>query len=126
MPGRVREKYLFIGSFNDRDNVPVPLSLESQFGVVLAEDVYLATDEIHFSIANDTLYQSIQTDPDLADKLGLTSSEVAGLKFGHTPDGFVWHHAEQPGVLQLVDEDLHQNTGHTGGRDIWGGGSDNR
>lgn len=30
------------------------------------------------------------------------------------------------GVLQLVDEETHAQTGHTGGREIWGGGSDYR
>ncbi|MRX74020.1 hypothetical protein GJU40_17985 [Bacillus lacus] len=26
-------------------------------------------------------------------------------------------------MLQLVDQDLHEGTGHTGGREMWGGGS---
>jgi DNase/tRNase domain of colicin-like bacteriocin len=99
---------------------------ESDFSVILTEDVYLATDTTHFSIANETLYQSIQENPELVDKLALSPLEVEELKLGHTPDGYVWHHAEQPGVLQLVDEEVHQNTGHTGGREVWGGGSEYR
>ena len=29
-------------------------------------------------------------------------------------------HSEGPGVLQLVNEYIHENTGHTGGRFLWG------
>ncbi|MEH7342343.1 HNH endonuclease [Bacillus sp. JJ1532] len=99
---------------------------ESQFSVVLAEEVYLESDRTHFSIANETLYQSIQENPSLAREFGLSSEDIRGLENGVTPEGYVWHHNEQPGVLQLVDEDIHQNTGHTGGREIWGGGSNYR
>ncbi|WP_416135628.1 HNH endonuclease [Bacillus velezensis] len=28
--------------------------------------------------------------------------------------------------MQLVDADIHGKTGHTGGRNIWGGGSEYR
>ena len=38
----------------------------------------------------------------------------------------MWHHSEQPGVLQLVDKDLHDKSGHTGGRNLWGGGTEHR
>ena len=41
-------------------------------------------------------------------------------------EGYTWHHNEQPGVLQLVDEETHAETGHTGGREILGGGSEYR
>jgi hypothetical protein len=99
---------------------------ESDFSVVLAEDVYLENDPTHFSIANDTLYQSILQDPSLVDKLGLTADDVESLSNHETPEGYVWHHSEEPGVLQLVNEEIHQDTGHTGGRTLWGGGSDYR
>ncbi|WP_169891111.1 HNH endonuclease [Litchfieldia alkalitelluris] len=99
---------------------------DSQFSVVIAEEVYTSSDQAHFNIANDTLYQSIQENPGLANDLGLSSYDVQVLQNGITPEGFDWHHHEQPGVLQLVDEETHQDTGHTGGRSIWGGGSEYR
>ncbi|WP_061810474.1 HNH endonuclease [Rossellomorea vietnamensis] len=99
---------------------------ESDFSVVLAEDAYLADDYTHFRIANDTLYQSILQDPSLVDKLGLNANDVEALSYNETPEGYVWHHSEEPGVLQLVNEDVHQDTGHTGGRTLWGGGSEYR
>lgn len=30
------------------------------------------------------------------------------------------------GKMQLVDTETHVRTGHTGGQNFWGGGSDNR
>ncbi|PKG22963.1 HNH endonuclease [Niallia nealsonii] len=99
---------------------------ESKFSVVLVEEVYLESDSTQFHIANETFYQSIQENPDLAAELNLSPADIQSLENGITLDGYVWHHSEEPGVLQLVDEDIHENTGHTGGRELWGGGSENR
>lgn len=40
--------------------------------------------------------------------------------------GLTWHHTEHPGVMQLVNSNVHSMCRHTGGRSIWGGGSDCR
>lgn len=96
---------------------------DTQFSAVLAEELFLENDNTHFQIANDTLHQSIVDNLSLANELGLSTHDVQNLANGNTPEGYVWHHNEQPGVLQLVDEETHQNTGHKGGREIWGGGS---
>jgi hypothetical protein len=99
---------------------------ESKFSCILVEEMYLESDDTHFRIANETLYQSIEQNPSLAKELGLSTDDVVSLGNNITPEGFDWHHSEQPGVLQLVNEDIHQNTGHTGGRELWGGGSNHR
>ncbi|WP_059173473.1 HNH endonuclease [Bacillus sp. FJAT-27445] len=99
---------------------------DSNFNVVLAEELYLESDEVHFKVANDTLYQAVSENPSLAGKLGLSNADVQSLANGQTPEGFTWHHNEEPGRLQLVDEDTHAQTAHTGGRAIWGGGSEYR
>ena len=101
-------------------------AFESNFSVVIDEGLYLESDDIHFNIANDTLYQSIQSNPNLANELGLSQSDVQALAEGQTPEGYTWHHHEEPGVIQLVDEETHAQTAHTGGRNIWGGGTANR
>lgn len=99
---------------------------DSNFNIVISEELYLESDEVHFGICNDTLYQAIIENQNLANELGLTQADVQALANGQTPEGYTWHHNEEPGVLQLVDEETHDQTGHTGGRAIWGGGSDNR
>lgn len=99
---------------------------DSPFSIVLAEELYLENDNTHFLIANDTLFQAIQESPSVATELGLSNLDIQAVASGNTPAGFDWHHSEDPGVLQLVNEEIHQNTGHTGGREIWGGGSGNR
>ncbi|WP_019415988.1 HNH endonuclease [Paenisporosarcina sp. TG20] len=99
---------------------------DSNFSVILTEDLYLATDNVHFQIANETLSESIQQSPNITNDIGISEYDVQNLATGITPEGYDWHHSEQPGVLQLVNEEIHQNTGHTGGREIWGGGSEYR
>ena len=52
-----------------------------------------------------------------------SESQLRQLEKGQTPTGFVWHHDVVPGVMQLVDADIHGKTGHTGGYAIWGRGA---
>lgn len=99
---------------------------ESNFNVVVAEELYLESDDVHSEVANNTLYQAIVEDTKLANELGLSQADVQALSIGQTPEGYTWHHNEEPGVLQLVDEETHAQTAHTGGRAIWGGGSEQR
>lgn len=35
--------------------------------------------------------------------------------------GYVWHHSEKPGVMQLIPKDFHEFNRHVGGNAIWGG-----
>ena len=99
---------------------------DSNFSVVLAEEVYTTSDDSHFDIANETLLDSIQHDAGFAKELGFSTEDIECLERGETPEGYLWHHNEEPGVLQLVDREVHENTGHSGGRTLWGGGGENR
>ncbi|WHX79333.1 HNH endonuclease [Priestia flexa] len=99
---------------------------DETFNVVITEELYLESDDVHFKVANDTLLQGISENPNLANELGFSQADIQGLVDGQTPEGYTWHHNEEPGVLQLVDEETHAQTAHTGGRAIWGGGSENR
>lgn len=62
--------------------------------------------------------------PQLKNKF--TVEQLEDIELGDIPDGFTWHHNEEVGKMQLVDTVTHNKTGHTGGRNIWGGGSDAR
>ncbi len=41
------------------------------------------------------------------------ANDAAGL--GTTPDGRTWHHHQDGTTMQMIPEDIHQGTGHTGG-----------
>ncbi|MTH55556.1 hypothetical protein GKZ89_19360 [Bacillus mangrovi] len=99
---------------------------DETFNVMIAEELYLETDNVHFEVANETLYQAITDNPNIANELGFSQADVQGLANGQTPERYTWHHNEEPGLLQLVDIETHAQTAHTGGRTIWGGGSDYR
>ncbi len=43
-----------------------------------------------------------------------------GLSGSQAPDGFVWHHTDKNGVLQLIPRDIHDAVRHTGGAAICG------
>jgi len=90
----------------------------------LPESLYLQSDDVHFSYLNDQLANAIASDPDLA--ANFTSAQIAEIQAGETPEGYVWHHTEEPGHMELVEEEEHANSAHTGGRELWGGGSEYR
>lgn len=99
---------------------------ESDFTAQLQTSEYTLSDVAHENIANLQLYEAIQQNPSLQYDLGLTDVEVNSLQSNVTPEGYTWHHHEQPGQIQLVESSVHDQTGHTGGRHIWGGGTEAR
>lgn len=99
---------------------------ESNFNAQIPEAAYMDSDTAHFRLANAQLADAIAENPSLAADLGLTTTDLQQLQMYQTPAGYTWHHHEQPGVLQLVDTQAHEATAHTGGRLIWGGGSEYR
>ncbi|KHF28220.1 hypothetical protein CM49_06621 [Paenibacillus sp. P1XP2] len=90
----------------------------------LPESLYLQTDDVQFSYLNDQLANDIANDPGLA--ANFTSEQIAEIQSGETPEGYVWHHSEEPGRMELVEEEEHMNSAHTGGRELWGGGAEYR
>lgn len=97
---------------------------ESTFDAQLPEDLYQASDKKQFAECNRQLADGAANDSELADRFA--PEQLEQIKNGDTPDGYVWHHHEEKGRMQLVDSETHAMTGHTGGRSIWGGGSDFR
>jgi hypothetical protein len=95
-----------------------------EYELKLDESQFRNSDARQFRTAVNQLGKDIDSKPDLAKKF--TPEQLEQIKNGDTPDGYVWHHSEQPGRLQLVDKNLHDITGHTGGRFLWGGGSEHR
>lgn len=45
------------------------------------------------------------------------ANRAAGYR--STPEGYTWHHHQETGRMQLVQSDVHRQTGHTGGFSLW-------
>lgn len=70
---------------------------------------------------NADLKTAIESDPEL--KVKFTPDQVKQIENGKTPDGYVWHHNEEPGKMQLVKQEDHEGARHTGGSYLWGSGA---
>jgi DNase/tRNase domain of colicin-like bacteriocin len=90
----------------------------------LPDDMLLSSDYVQFDYMNEQLTASIANDPSLMS--AFTDEQLSQIAAGETPDGYVWHHSEEPGRMELVDEQTHDEARHTGGRSLWGGGSEYR
>lgn len=106
-----------------RYEVVVP-KFESAYDAQLPENMYEATDREQFKECNMQLQKEIVTNKDLREQFD--DEQLEQIENGDTPDGYTWHHDAEAGKMQLVDTETHQKTGHTGGRSIWGGGTESR
>ena len=97
---------------------------ESVFDAKLPEDMQMATDREQFAECNKQLKEYCDKHPDR--KSFFNERQLEDINEGRTPYGYTWHHNEEVGKMQLVDYDVHEQTRHTGGRSIWGGGTENR
>ena len=97
---------------------------DSEFDAQLPESMLQESDSKQFSEANRQLKEKYDSDPEFASKFNERQRD--DIEYGRTPYGYVWHHNEETGKMQLVDYDTHERTRHTGGKAIWGGGRENR
>ena len=97
---------------------------ESTYDAQLPNDKLKATDREQFKECNEQLKENIANNPELRKRFD--DEQLEQIENGDTPDGYTWHHDVDVGRMQLVDTETHQKTGHTGGRSLWGGGTDNR
>lgn len=99
---------------------------EGKFETRLPRNMLLASDEVQFKYCTNALARQIEANPNLASRF--TPRQLEQIK-NREPNisGLTWHHKEfPPGSMQLVNTDVHSKSGHTGGRSIWGGGSECR
>lgn len=97
---------------------------DSVCDVKLPKELEQASDKKQFEECNKQLKEKIEDNLELAKKF--SPEQLEQIKNNDTPDGYTWHHNEEKGKMQLVDSGVHANTGHTGGKTIWGGGNENR
>jgi hypothetical protein len=79
---------------------------------------YVGDRTKHEQNCNEKLKEAIEKDPELKKKF--TPEQLEQIRNGETPDGYTWHHHQQPGKMQLVDSETHGKSAHTGGYAIWG------
>jgi DNase/tRNase domain of colicin-like bacteriocin len=104
-------------------SIVVP-QFESYFSVVLPKNLLTETDTKQFSYCNKALRDAVNRNAQLAGRF--SSEQLAQIKAGKRPKGFTWHHDAPVGQMHLVQSTPHQKSAHTGGRSLWGGGSDAR
>lgn len=98
-----------------------PMS-DSTFDVGLLADTLQCSDTmVYIGIANMMLYEVIQNDSSLAVDLGFEAQGVENLQSAVTSEGYDWRYHEELGRMQLVDQQGHGMTVHTGGRNLWEG-----
>ena len=97
---------------------------ESSFDAQLPKDMLTASDKEQFTECSSQLKDSVSNNSELAKQF--SNEQLEQILNCDTPDGYTWHHNEELGRMQLVKSDIHSLTGHTGGRSIWGGGSEFR
>lgn len=93
---------------------------DSAFDVCLDPEDY--TSKNYAAKCNAKLKEAVNSDPELRSKF--TPSQLEQIESGVTPDGYVWHHNEEPGKMQLVKKVDHDRciggAAHTGGNALWG------
>ena len=98
---------------------------KSEFNVKFPENLYKASDNEQMRYCTKKLAERIERNPEFAKKF--TPRQLEQIKNGEPRiSGLTWHHSEIPGKMQLVDANDHSTARHTGGRSIWGGGSESR
>ncbi len=98
---------------------------KSKFNTYLPENLYRASDNEQMKYCTKKLAENIERNPRLAKKF--TPRQIEQIRNGEPRiSNLTWHHNEIPGKMQLVDAGDHSAARHTGGRKIWGGGSESR
>lgn len=91
----------------------------------LPDELLKSNDPSQFKYCNQQLHNALERGE--IDKNAFTKEQLDMIKENDTPKGFSWHHKEwPPGSMELVDMETHMKAGHTGGKEIWGGGKEFR
>lgn len=96
---------------------------ESVFNTKLDNDKL--TSKTYAKDCNAKLKEAVENNNELKNKF--TLEQQTDIAEGRTPIGYVWHHNEEPGKMQLVKREDHDRAiggaAHTGGNSLWGADS---
>jgi len=111
-----------VGGFTDEDRQKIQAALDAgQIKDAYGNEVHtFPTDTGRFPDFTGHVAVEVQLDPKDWNKSDKEQFEILNKQFGgHPPDGYTWHHHQQPGRMQLVEFGVHAATSHDGGRKIW-------
>lgn len=93
---------------------------ESVFDMQLDPDNYKS--KTYAKECNIKLREAVENDLELRNKF--SPEQLKDIEDGRTVTGYVWHHNEEPGKMQLVKREDHDRViggaAHTGGNSLWG------
>ena len=93
---------------------------DSAFDTELTPDNYKS--KAYAKECNAKLKEAVENDPELKSKF--SPEQLKDIEESRTPTGYVWHHNEEPGKMQLVKREDHDRAiggaAHTGGSSLWG------
>ena len=95
----------------------------SAYEARLPDNMLTESNYGQFKECNRQLRDAVANDPEL--RAQFAEAQLAEIEKLKTPTGYTWHHDIEEGVMQLVDQEEHKKTGHTGGRHLWGGDDGN-
>ena len=95
---------------------------DAKFEAKLPPELFKATNGKQFAECNKQLLEDINKNSTFAGKFN--DVQLERIKNLDTPVGYVWHHNEEKGLIQLVEITPHRLAHHVGGKCIWGGGAE--
>ena len=83
-------------------------------------DFSSASDQTLMRMGTRDLRTTIETNPQLRSQFNATQLQAIQSGNAKIP-GYTWHHHQDTGRMQLVDQTVHRRTGHIGGEAMSGG-----
>ncbi|MCR5202601.1 MAG: HNH endonuclease [Lachnospiraceae bacterium] len=112
------DKVIEINGVKVRGVFPI---FDSKFDCYLKDELIFASDYLQFKECTARLKEAIEKNPEL--KKQFTEKQLEYIMNGESKiPGYVWHHNEETGLMQLVKSEEHLKSPHFGGKAIWGGG----
>ncbi|MEK4500210.1 HNH endonuclease [Bacillus sp. FSL R12-0069] len=97
----------------DKKGFPI---FRSKFNMTLPRSLWGASNPTQFKYLNRELAKQLVNSKQKI----FFASDIKRMQKGDNPVGHTWHHHQTPGLMQLVNTVVHRQTGHTGGRALWG------
>lgn len=125
--GRIQNKR-YAGEVNPKTGIEDDINgfpiFDSKVTYQLPESYYYGSRDGAFPDLNKQLYLDIESG--VVDNPFPEGVDYSSLQNGKMPSRgpnepyFSWHHNQEPGIMQLVDYNIHNDSRHTGGYAIWG------